>query len=204
MSEMPGDKLAGCAALLQLELEVRQAESKSELEFLIVNRTLSIIPAITIYLWRRFGKEAISIERISGVSDFDYNAPEVQSITQLLNTFAEDEKSEEIKQLTPDDIKRLEKSKDAKLPEIHGLWSPFPSYKNQPAAGLWLVRKEPWSAGEMAVTKRLSGTFAHASMAISYLNKSNTIFFRKGRLLRFLIGLLLNARFYSYQLNNLF
>ncbi|MEO5378858.1 MAG: efflux RND transporter periplasmic adaptor subunit [Magnetococcus sp. DMHC-6] len=157
MTELLEHRLAAAAALLELELQSRRAATLEELEFIMVNRTLTLVSGATILFWLRDKENNPRLERVSGVTTPHSQAEFTLWATQILLNLAAS------KQALTLHIRQLEEPDDSLL---HALWCPLSVDKGFFPGGLLLLRKTPWSSGEIALMERLSETFAHAWRAL--------------------------------------
>ena len=169
------NRLAGCLAVLQLELEARQARTLEGLVFLMVNRTLSVLPATTAVLWAGERGGRGRIEGASGIAEMDVNAPFIVWMRRVLAVLAAREDAAQARAVAGGDLERDDGDAWAEWSPPCALWCPVVTADGVFFGGLWLVRERPWEPGEIALAQRLGGAFAQswALLAPSGVSRRN-------------------------------
>ncbi len=155
-------------ALLQLEGQVRVAQTVKELCFLLANDTRRLIgfrQASVLKIGKHLGT-ACQIEVVSSVAVVDRKAPMVQWIEEVVTSLWE---NQALQAPCPLNVEQCPKHLQADWKRFafpHALWCPI-MWGNQPAmGGIWLAREHPWQEGEIQVVRRLTETVAHAWNAL--------------------------------------
>jgi hypothetical protein len=175
MSDTTPQQLSTCATLMHLELEIRRAKTEAELGFIMVNRTMALLPASSIIFWRSgSGSGSGRVERVSGVSEVEAKAPFIQWLEQLSVAISNEDKTEIAHQITAKTSKQ-NWHEDA---PAYALWSPLltPGDKHTKSSvgGLLLLRSQPWQDGEIGIAQRLGETAAHSWMALASQTQSRS------------------------------
>lgn len=190
----PDHRLTGCLALLQLQEEVRSVQSVEQLGFVMVNRTMTVMPFTTLVFWRGSPGDKGVIERISGVEHVDRDAPFVVWMRNLLSTLANDQEGMRTHLVEKKDLKPQDVEYWSEWSPPHALWLPIVDSRGTFWGALWLVREKPWRTAEMALGQSLGGVFGHACMALSASNTVGWIKFRRVKSLVF-VGVVLSVLF---------
>ncbi len=155
-------------ALLQLEGQIRVAQTVKELCFLLANDTRRLIgfrQASVLKIGKHLGT-ACQIEVVSSVAVVDRKAPMVQWIEEVVTSLWE---NQALQAPCPLNVEQCPKHLQADWKRFafpHALWCPI-MWGNQPAmGGIWLAREHPWQEGEIQVVRRLTETVAHAWNAL--------------------------------------
>ncbi len=155
-------------ALLQLEGQVRVAQTVKELCFLLANDTRRLIgfrQASVLKIGKHLGT-ACQVEVVSSVAVVDRKAPMVQWIEEVVTSLWE---NQALQAPCPLNVEQCPKHLQADWKRFafpHALWCPI-MWGNQPAmGGIWLAREHPWQEGEIQVVRRLTETVAHAWNAL--------------------------------------
>ncbi len=155
-------------ALLQLEGQIRVAQTVKELCFLLANDTRRLIgfrQASVLKIGKHLGT-ACQVEVVSSVALVDRTAPMVQWIEEVVTSLWE---NQALQAPCPLNVEQCPKHLQADWKRFafpHALWCPI-MWGNQPAmGGIWLAREHPWQEGEIQVVRRLTETVAHAWNAL--------------------------------------
>ncbi|MEI8393624.1 MAG: HlyD family efflux transporter periplasmic adaptor subunit [Rhodospirillaceae bacterium] len=149
--------IRGLSALLEVEREARRASSMLELEYIMTNRTLVLLPAVVALFWRRGGAGAMRLERISGLPTVERGTPFVQWAERMLVTAAAGREARTCHTLT----EQSDDEAHALVPS-EWLWCPLVTTEGVVFAGLWLAREQPWLPADLALAERLAETYTHA------------------------------------------
>ena len=82
---MSQDKNIKIARLISLEKKTREAKSKDELNFLVVNETREIIDYTTSFLLLKSATDKFHINAISDIASIDRTAPLVTFVESIIN-----------------------------------------------------------------------------------------------------------------------
>ena len=74
-TQAPDSKLLGLSTLLQLEKDIRHADNIDKFNFLVVNDARRLIEFHQAVLWKLEPSGQASIRAVSGLAEFDRNAP---------------------------------------------------------------------------------------------------------------------------------
>ena len=173
------EQLLRLGTLLQLARRARQAASRPELGFIIVNETHQLVPYRLAVLARAGGGRR-RVAAISGSPGVEHTAPFTQWLGRLFKDVERSAAAGAPKTLEAGDLqKSIGKDWDEWLPR-HGLLVPLRAERG--ALGtLLLTRDRPWTQGEQVMLAELADGYAHAWASLE--NKSS------GRVRRYLAGL---------------
>lgn len=155
-------------ALLQLESQVRKAQTVKELCFLLANETRRLVDfrQACIFSINPKGRARGRVEAVSSVAVVDRNAPMITWIERVLSALWEQGSLQAPGPLTSThcstDLQRDWKS----FAFPHVLWCPLITANQQVIGGLWLTREVPWQEGEVQLLRRFAETVAHAWQAL--------------------------------------
>ena len=155
MTQAMEKQVAALSTLVLLQKRVREAGSKEELGFAIVNDTLQLSPYRQAVLWHK----DMGIMAVSGLPDVDRNSPYAQWISGLFKHLPE---SGKIRVLTPDDLPGSISDRWSDwLPESV-IVIPLKSPQHEDFAGcLLLAREAPFQEYEIALFEEISGLYGY-------------------------------------------
>ncbi|HZX29109.1 MAG TPA: HlyD family efflux transporter periplasmic adaptor subunit [Telluria sp.] len=160
MDGMPPPGSTPGETLLELSRLARQAEDRTELDFVAANSTHALAPYRQAALWFAEG----GVRTLSGVVQVEANAPYVQWLDQLCRHLQAE--GEIVRGRLPDE---LAQQWDEWLPE-HAWWLPLHWDDGTPGGvrgGLLLARDLPWMAHEAPLLAEWRDILAHAYRAQS-------------------------------------
>ncbi len=169
---------AALSTLLQLEGMARDAQSISELQFLIANETRRLIVYRQAYVFRSRRNQRLpyQVEAASSVSVVERDAPLIRWLERVVGTLKSVREATEPICVSetdcPDDLKDEWKE----FSFSYALWCPLRLSDKSCVGGLWLVKEGPWLDDELILVKRLCETYAHAWNA---LRRQGTVGFRE-------------------------
>jgi multidrug resistance efflux pump len=154
------------SSLLYIEQRARDASTKQELAFLIVNDSRKISGSRQIFLVSlEAGKPKVIA--ISDVTAIDAAAPFVQWAEQLAARLADDGGLADARMIALSTLWDKDNSDAQFYPFQNIFWAPLKGRDGEVFAGCLLARQEPWNETEKAPILRLAGTFQHAWLALS-------------------------------------
>ena len=155
-------------ALLQLESQVRKAQTVKELCFLLANETRRLVDfrQACIFSINPNGRARGRVEAVSSVAVVDRNAPMINWIERVISELWDQGSLQAPGTLSSTscstDLQRDWKS----FAFPHVLWCPLIRVDQQVIGGLWLTRETPWQEGEVQLIRRFAETVAHAWQAL--------------------------------------
>ncbi|MFZ1107085.1 MAG: HlyD family efflux transporter periplasmic adaptor subunit [Rhodomicrobium sp.] len=161
-----GKREAYLSSLLYIEQRARDASSKQELSYVIVNDSRKISGSRQTFLIDLAGGEP-KAAAISDVAVVDRAAPFVQWAERLAARLAEDGGLAEARMISLSTLCGKDDSDAQFYPFQNIFWAPFKARGGEVFAGCLLAREEPWNEPEKAPILRLAGTFQHAWLALS-------------------------------------
>ncbi|GJL65604.1 MAG: hypothetical protein NPIRA05_05750 [Nitrospirales bacterium] len=155
-------------ALLQLESQVRKAQTVKELCFLLANETRRLVDfrQACIFSITPKGRVRGRVEAVSSVTVVDRNAPMITWIERVISELWEQGSLKD-----PGPLSSTQCSTDLQpdwksFAFPHVLWCPLIAADQQVIGGLWLTRETPWQDGEVQLIRRFSETVSHAWQAL--------------------------------------
>lgn len=155
-------------ALLQLESQVRKAQTVKELCFLLANETRCLVDfrQACIFSINPKGRARGRVEAVSSVAVVDRNAPMIHWIERVILELWDQGILQSPGTLSAThcstDLQRDWKS----FSFPHVLWCPVILADQRVIGGLWLTREIPWQDGDGQLIRRFAETVAHAWHAL--------------------------------------
>lgn len=158
---MNEDKNIKIARLIGLEKKVREALSKDELNFILVNEIREIVDFTNAFLLKQTPIGTFNVEAISDLAIVDRTAPLVTFIEKIVNHKDHNQPKDIINIDIQDFAKKNKLTKNKNLPNILIL---IPIHSPQKGhQGFVAINKESViNDSEIELLKHLSGTFGHA------------------------------------------
>ena len=152
MSGALNRQLLRLSALLQLEQRARSLDPR-ELEFLIVNETVGVVPYQQAALWTP--KRLV----LSGVADADPSAPYRDWIGRLFDAVRRGQQAKSPHAIAATEIPAPIAEAWAEWFPPNAIWCPLIGRDRQLVGVLLLGRAEPWTEGDAQVLSALSGSY---------------------------------------------
>ena len=158
---MSEDKNIKIARLISLEKKTREAKSKDELNFLVVNETREIIDYTTSFLLLKSATDKFHINAISDIASIDRTAPLVTFVESIINH----KTKINLKEIESIDLeqfsKKIKKQKPKNIPQ-YLLCIPIFSPQRGLQGYLLLARNKNFNENENELVQHLSRTYGHA------------------------------------------
>ena len=158
---MSQDKNIKIARLISLEKKTREAKSKDELNFLVVNETREIIDYTTSFLLLKSATDKFHINAISDIASIDRTAPLVTFVESVINH----KTKKDLKEIESIDLeqfsKKIKKQKPKNIPQ-YLLCIPIFSPQRGLQGYLLLARNKNFNDNENELVQHLSRTYGHA------------------------------------------
>ena len=158
---MSEDKNIKIARLISLEKKTREAKSKDELNFIVVNETREIIDYTTSFLLLKSATDKFHINAISDIASIDRTAPLVTFVESVINHKTKKD-LKEIESIDLDQFsKKIKKQKPKNIPQ-YLLCIPIFSPQRGLQGYLLLARNKNFNDNENELVQHLSRTYGHA------------------------------------------
>ena len=158
---MSEDKNIKIARLISLEKKTREAKSKDELNFIVVNETREIIDYTTSFLLLKSATDKFHINAISDIASIDRTAPLVTFVESVINH----KTKKDLKEIESIDLeqfsKKIKKQKPKNIPQ-YLLCIPIFSPQRGLQGYLLLARNKNFNDNENELVQHLSRTYGHA------------------------------------------
>ena len=155
------DKNIKIARLISLEKKTREAKSKDELNFIVVNETREIIDYTTSFLLLKSATDKFHINAISDIASIDRTAPLVTFVESVINH----KTKKDLKEIESIDLeqfsKKIKKQKPKNIPQ-YLLCIPIFSPQRGLQGYLLLARNKNFNDNENELVQHLSRTYGHA------------------------------------------
>lgn len=153
------------SALVQIEKQLRRAETRRELAFVIVNDSLGLLNFRQAVFWERAAVGGVRISAVSGVDPVDPNAPYPLFLKKIARAAARKVET---------DIRILSRSDfDEEIGSQWEEWTPgqlmavpLRGCRGEAIGGLIFMRPQPWGEAQTALAERMADAFSHAWQAL--------------------------------------
>lgn len=154
------------ANLLQIEQDLRQADSLSAVEFIAVNDSWRIAPYRQACLWRLDAQQRPRLRLVSGLADVGGDSPFRQWLEEVWLHLAKDDPGlQKIHALRRPDLPVHLQPGWMEWMAEYVLCLPLPAPSGGAQAGLWLSFEQEPGEAEMALLQRLALAYGHAMWA---------------------------------------
>ncbi len=140
--------------LLQIEHEVRQADSASVIEFIAANDSWRIIPYRQAVLWRHDAHGAPRLQLVSGLAEVAGDSPFRQWMNQILHTLNLTPGKPQL--LTMEDVPASLRPGWREWMPQHAVALPLKTPDGHSNGGLWLALEQVPADAELALLERLA------------------------------------------------
>ena len=153
---------SGLMLLLRIEAMARTAPDQIELHHLIVNETRKLNRARQLFLVDVSPQGAIAIVAVTGVAVPEARAALVDGVRNMMIALAKERPLSEVADFTLPAFCDGANELASGYPFREMLWVPFSDRGKRVFGGLLSSRENTWTKDEIAITTRLSETYAHA------------------------------------------
>jgi len=160
-------QLATLASLLQLEHEIRHAESLRVLGFIMVNEARHVLDYRQAVCWKTTATGGVAVAAVSGVSVIEKNAPFIRWIQSVLLYLSRNDGLDGIVAIGRDDVPDAFRQ-DWKEWGGEMLLCPLAPPSGSQVGGMVLIRDAAWQEAELALMERLADAYAHAWRALQH------------------------------------
>lgn len=163
-----GDKKSlALATFLQLERQVRHANSTEKFRFIVVNETHRLIRYDQAVLWKALSADRLVIEAISGVSGISREAPYISWLEKILSLHLSSDSAGQCHIVSGADVGEAALKDWNEWIGGDALWCPLLTAQGKLYGGLWLTRAGgDWHASERALLGRIADAYTHAWQAL--------------------------------------
>jgi hypothetical protein len=152
-------------SLLQIEQDVRQAQSERVVEFIAVNDTCRVIPYRQAALWRSGAGREPSVKLVSGLADLTGDSPFQQWLNRAIAQAIQDNVPGKPRMVGAESLPE-------ELKEGWTEWMPgqvvavsLPTPMGDVCGGLWIAVDNPPGEAELALLERLAWAYGQALWA---------------------------------------
>ncbi len=163
-----GDKKSlALATFLQLERQVRHANSTEKFRFIVVNETHRLIRYDQAVLWKALPGGKPGVEAISGVSVISQEAPYIHWLENILTSQLSGNTAGQCHIVSHTDVAGSAQKDWNEWIGNDALWCPLLTAQGTLYGGLWLTRSGgEWHPSEQALLGRIADAYAHAWQAL--------------------------------------
>lgn len=165
----PADAAAaskGYELLLRAEAEARQAQTVSELAFLIANETIRITKCRQAFALA--GRpENLIVKAVTSIGSVDRNSPRIRWVEAMLQSLRTDKGVEAPRDFVLPAYCSPGDTEHTNYPYRFIAWQPFRLRDGTVFGGMLLAREMPWTEADLLIARRLSGAYGHAWAALA-------------------------------------
>ncbi len=156
----------GYELLLRVEAEARQAQTVSELAFLIANETIRIAKCRQVFALAGRAENLV-VKAVTSIGAVDRNSPRIRWVEAMVGSL----KSEKGLQAPCDYVLPAfcppGDNENTNYPYRFVAWLPFKLRDGTVFGGMLLMREVPWTEPDLLIARRLSGAYSHAWAALT-------------------------------------
>lgn len=152
------------AQLLQLEQQVRRCETLTELSFVMVNATRTLVPYEQAAYLSGNELERLTLTALSDLSLIDRTTPFCAWLEQMAKGIDESELATKPHTIETTALPAELQHDQSEFSPPYMLWLPLfiPAKPNQRVGVLWLAKSQPWTDKELGLLQHLAASYAHA------------------------------------------
>ena len=154
-------------ALLKIEAEARDAQSESELVFLIANEMRKLTRARQVFVLREKSGLGFTVEGVNSLDSIDRNSPLIRWIERMVRQLKKLDGVADQRVFSLPAYCGPSEDETRTYPFKEFVWLPFLLKDDTVFGGVLLARENQWLDADIVVAKRLSATFSHAWAAIT-------------------------------------
>ncbi len=157
-------QVMGLSSLVQLENKSRQVETIQEFGFFVTNETRRLLDYHQASFFLRRSKK-LSLRNISGVPNFEKNAPHVRWLKNMGTKFLKKLSGDTPQIISADNLPKKLQTGWAEWSSAAGVWCPM-HINGKLLGGLWLSRDQPWQEAELGLLNQLCTSYAYSLHAL--------------------------------------
>lgn len=152
------------SALVQLEHQLRRAETSRELAHMIVNDTMQLVPYQQAVFWELTPGGRVRVVAVSGSDQVNKDAPYIVFIKNVIKTVGPGADNH-ARVLSAGELEKALAAEWADWSPGEILACPLRGPNGDTSGGLLFMRPAPWEKKEAVLLERLADAFAHARVA---------------------------------------
>jgi hypothetical protein len=161
-----GGASRGYELLLKVEAEARQAQTVSELAFLIANETIRITKCRQVFALSGRA-ENLTVKAVTSIGGVDRNSPRIRWVEAMVQSLRTDKGLAAACDFTLPAFCPPGDDEHASYPYRFIAWLPLKLRDGTVFGGMLLAREIPWAEQDLLIARRLAGTYAHAWAALA-------------------------------------
>jgi len=158
---------AALLTLLKIEAEARDAQTQSELIFLIANEMRKLTSARQTFVIRLKSGRGLTIEGVNSLDSVDRDSPMIRWVERMINQLKKQDGIETKKEFSLPAYCGLNDEETKTYPFREFVWIPFKLKDDTVFGGILLARERQWRDADLVIADRLATTFSHAWAAIT-------------------------------------
>jgi len=158
-------RLHTLGSLLQIEQDVRQAESESAVEFIAVNDTWRVLPYRQAALWRSGTDRRPAVKLVSGLADLPGDSPFRQWLNQAIREISADTPPGKARIVTAEALPEALRDGWSEWMPATAVAVPLPTPRGGTVGGLWLAVEAAPAEAELVLVERLAWAYGQSLWA---------------------------------------
>ena len=155
----------GYELLLRVEAEARQAQTVSELAFLIANETIRIAKCRQVFALA--GKaENLVVKAVTSIGSVDRNSPRIRWVEAMVQSLRAEKGLGAPCDFVLPAFCPPDDGEQANYPYRFIAWLPLKLRDGTVFGGMVLAREVPWTEPDLLIARRLSGAYSHGWAAL--------------------------------------
>lgn len=152
--------------LLQLESDIRRAETEAELVYHLANEARAVLGFRQAYVVTS-NRRRFAVRAVSSMAAVEKDAPLIRWVTRVVNRLDADQGVDEISLMTAEAYGAQGDGESDEYPFRYLMWVPLKARDGRVFAGLLAARETPWGERDKVLGARIADTYAHAWLALT-------------------------------------
>lgn len=169
------DRLVKLSSLIQFEREVRQAESRRDLGYILVNDVRQVADFRQAFLWHEDEFRRVRIQAASNIAEVDHNAPAIRNLLALAEQLRDAPGFSQIKTFSIGELEGDAARQAADQLDSFLLSIPVRSASGAVTGGLVLSSAVPWNEAQLALLDVVGEAASHAWNAHGARDRASAI-----------------------------
>ncbi len=156
----------GYELLLRVEAEARQAQTVSELAFLIANETIRITKCRQVFALAGRAENLV-MKAVTSIGSVDRNSPRIRWVEAMVRSLRSEKGLEAPCDFVLPAFCPPGDQEHVNYPYRFVAWLPLKLRDGTVFGGMLLTREVPWTEPDLLIARRLAGTYSHAWAALT-------------------------------------
>lgn len=154
------------AAILALDVELRQARSVAEVHYFAANEPRLVTRSQQILVFGPGLRNRLRIEAISAVTAVDRSSPLVVGMEGIVAALGRSDGLDKVREFDAGAFAHASGGLSASYPLTKLIWLPYLDLKGALIGGALHARTTPWTAPEIAIAEHLAGSVSRSLLAL--------------------------------------